>query len=327
LPCRDAEPYLREAIASLEAQTFRDFEVIAVDDGSQDGTPRALREWAKQNNAVRIIHTPRQGLVTALETARLAASSDILARMDSDDRAHPQRFQRQLQLLDEYPDLAACGTGVRYFPQEAVREGARRYETWINTLQSHAAIANDVFVECPIPHPTLMVRRSALEDVGGYRDPGWPEDYDLVLRLWAAGHQLAKTPEILLDWRENPGRLSRNDTRYSEDSFRRCKVHWLRQTLLKDRTTVVIWGAGPVGKRFALELAAEQVKTIAFVDVDPRKIGQTIHGAPVIAPDQMREFPDTFAIAAVGSDDARAEIRSTLLQFGRKELQDFCAVA
>jgi hypothetical protein len=82
-----------------------------------------------------------------------------------------------------------------------------------------------------------------------------------------------------------------------------------------------------VGKSFARTLAAHDVATIAFVDVDPRKIGQTIHGAPVIPPARMSDFSRTFAIAAVGSDAARAEIRASLAAIGRREMRDFCAVA
>jgi cellulose synthase/poly-beta-1,6-N-acetylglucosamine synthase-like glycosyltransferase len=345
LPCRDAAAFLPETIASLRAQTCTDFEVLAVDDGSRDDTPARLASWAAADARVRVLSTGGDGLVAALRLAATHARSDLLARMDADDIAAPRRFEAQLRLLAERPDLAGCGTGVRYFPRESVAGGALRYERWINSLVEPDAIARDIFVECPIPHPTLVLRRAAYDAVGGYRDTGWPEDYDLVLRLWAAGGRLGKVADVLLHWRERPDRASRTDPRYSPAAFRRCKVHWLVRTLLSGRVPgraggdataesvagplrrVVVWGAGPVGKEFARELLRQQATVAAFVDLDPRKIGQQIHGAPVLAPADGASLPDAFTVAAVGSAQAREEIRSTLRATGRTELRDFCAVA
>jgi len=345
LPCRDAAEHLGDAIASLEAQTFTDYEVLAVDDGSTDGTASLLEAWAARDPRVRVTRAPRRGLVPALATALEAARGELIARMDADDVAKPERLARQVALLDARPDVVACGTQVRYFPREAVRDGARRYERWLNSLVHPDDLARDIFVECPIAHPTLMARRAAVLAVGGYRDPGWPEDYDLVLRLWAAGGRLANVPEVLLHWRERPDRTSRTDPRYSEDAFRRCKVHYLRRTLLRAAPgggdadapaaegggaavrPAVVWGAGPVGKRFARELLRQGVPVAAFVDLDPRKIGQVVHGAPVVAPAEVGRFRGALAVAAVGSPGARDEIRAALTAAGWREGADFVAVA
>lgn len=327
LPCRDAAARLPEAIASLEAQTFRDFEVIAVDDGSEDETFALLYAWARRDGRVRVLRSPVRGVVGALAAGVAAAHGELVARMDADDVADPTRLERQVALLDARPGIAACGTGVRYFPEDLVRDGARRYERWLNALVEPEQIERDLFVECPIAHPTLVVRRSALLGVGGYRDLGWPEDYDLVLRLWAAGYRMANVPDVLLHWREGADRASRTDPRYSPDAFRRCKVGFLRRTLLPGRAGAVVWGAGPVGKAFARELLAQHVPLLAFVDLDPRKIGQTIHGAPVVAPSGLDRFPGAFTLAAVGQPGARDDIRGELDRMGYVELRDYCAVA
>lgn len=327
MPCRDAAAWLPEAIASLEAQTFRDYEVVAVDDGSRDDTPDILGTWARRDGRVHVLRSGGTGLVAALELGLDAARGEIVARMDADDIAAPERLERQLALLDEHPDVAACGTGVRYFPRDRVRGGARRYERWINALVTPGEISRDIFVECPIAHPTLMVRRSVLLAVGGYRDMGWPEDYDLVLRLWAAGHRMAKVPDVLLHWRERGERTSRTDPRYSPESFRRCKVHFLRRTLLRGRTGAIVWGAGPVGKAFSRELRRQGTPVLAFVDMDPRKIGQIIHDAPVIEPEAVDRFEGALILAAVGKPGGRAEIREELWARGLVEGVDFCAIA
>lgn len=264
-------------------------------------------------------------MIKALQIASDTARAQLLARMDADDIALPTRFERQIDWLHQH-DLAACGTQVRYFPQEDVREGAIAYQAWLNSLTTPQDIARDVFVECPIAHPTLMIRRAAFDRIGGYRDSDWPEDYDLVLRLWAGGHVLGNVPEVLLNWRERAERLSRVNLRYSTDAFTRCKAHYLARTLLVGRP-VVVWGAGPVGKAMVRALDLEGVEVTAFIDIDPKKIGQRPYGIPVHSPDALSKRTNAFVLAAVGSADARAQIRNALANFGLVELEDYCAVA
>jgi threonine dehydrogenase-like Zn-dependent dehydrogenase len=163
--------------------------------------------------------------------------------------------------------------------------------------------------------------------VGGYRDRGWPEDYDLVLRLWAAGHRFRNVEEPVLRWREHATRRSRSDLAYSLEAFVRCKVHHLRATLLARFPSVVVWGAGPVGKSFARELRAQGSEVAAFVDVDPRKIGHEVHGAPVVSLEGAVAFRESFAVGAVAGEVARAEIRDAVAAQGRRDGVDFVSVA
>ena len=310
----------------MAAQTFRDCEFLAVVDGSTDATRSLLLSWRDRDTRVRVLDSGGAGLIAALRLAAYAARGEYLARMDADDIAEPDRLAKQVALLDARPDIVACGTLVRYFPRDALRDGARRYELWINGLTGPDEILRDLFVECPIPHPSLVVRAEALRSAGGYVDSGWPEDYDLVLRLWRCGGRFAKVPEVLLHWRESEGRASRTHPRYSAAAFVACKVHHLLEYGVDGRP-IVVWGAGPVGKSFARELLRQGGRLAAFVDLDPRRIGQSIHGVPVIGPGRIGEYRHAFTLAAVGSASARAEIRSALRAAGRVELQDFRAVA
>lgn len=327
LPARDGETWLAEALESLAAQSFSDFEVVAVDDGSLDATPAILREWSGRDPRVRFVSQERLGLVEALERGRSEARGRYLARMDADDMAEPDRLALQLETMKAGRELVGCGTRVRYFPDEAVRDGARRYEEWLNSLITPDDVERNLFVECPLAHPTFFLSASAVEQVGGYRDRGWPEDYDLLLRLWVAGGRFANVPKVLHHWREGEQRLSRTHRRYTPESFRRCKVHYLTRTLLSGKDGVVIVGAGPTGKPFARELAESGVTVRAFVELDPRKIGQEIHGASVIPPDKIGEFRGAYALAAVGQPGAREDVRRLLREAGWEEVRDFIAVA
>ncbi len=298
-----------------------------MNDGSTDTTAESLEDWAGRDSRVRVIHEPARGLVAALERARDVARGRYLARMDADDRAPPDRFELQLRLLDARPAVGMCGAHVRYFPDGRVRAGARRYQAWLNSLTTSSDLERDLFVECPLAHPTFFMRAEAVEAAGGYRDRGWPEDYDLLLRVWRSGWQLAVVPAVLHEWREGPRRHSRTSETYSPDAFRRCKIHHLIRSRLRDCRELVIWGAGPTGKAMGRALAAEGRPVSAWVDLDPRKIGQEIHGAPVLPPGRLAPAPGRLVLAAVGRAGGREQVRTALRDAGFEEPVNALAVA
>jgi glycosyltransferase involved in cell wall biosynthesis len=329
MPVRDAAATLDEAIQSIATQTWEAWELIAVDDGSTDATPDLLQRWASQDARIRSVRLAEGGgIVAALNTALEVARGDVIARMDADDVALPKRLARQWERLRADDEPAAVGCRVRYFPEELVAGGARRYEEWLNNLVTPEDHARDIFVECPLAHPTFMLRRSTLQRVGSYRERGWPEDYDLLLRIWRAGGRIAKVPEVLLLWREAPERTSRVHADYGLDAFRRCKVHHLRRSYLADGRPALVWGAGPVGKAFARALLEAGTRLRGFVELNPRKIGMSIYGAPVLDVAQALRLRGTaFSLAAVGQPGARDRIRADLTRAGWAEGIDFCAVA
>src|SRR3990172_3586333 len=116
----------------------------------------------------------------------------------------------------------------------------RLYLDWLNSLVSDADIRREIFVESPLAHPSVVFLRRWVEQVGGYQDHGWPEDYDLWLRLYLAGANFAKVPEVLLYWRESPERLTRRDGRYALENFLRAKAHYLKRGPLAGGEAVII---------------------------------------------------------------------------------------
>jgi len=320
LPVRDEEEYLTEALDSVAAQTLGDLEAIVVDDGSRDGTAALAEAYARRDRRFRVIRQAPGGVVAAAERARAEARAPLVSMMTGDDVATPDRLELQAAAIEE-EGLAAVGGQVEYFP--ATTDGMRTYGRWLNGLVTVEAALRDVFVECPLPGPGLTVRAELVS----YRDPGWPEDYDLVLRLWAAGGRFRNLDRLVLRWREHPERISRTQPQYSLDAFRRCKVHYLRQTLLAGGRPAVVWGSGPTGKAFVRELLRAGTPVAAFVDVDPRKLGKRIHGAPVVPVEQAAAFPGTLALGAVAGAEGRARVREAAAALGLAEGTDFIAVA
>jgi glycosyltransferase involved in cell wall biosynthesis len=329
LPVRDPGPYLKDCIASLGRQTMEEYEVIAVDDGSTDGSAEMLDAWAAEDDRVRVVHREAAGLVETLNAGLELCTAPFVARMDADDIIHPKRFQMQLDEFEELPWVGVVSSLVRHFPWSKVAEGYRVYEAWLNSLSTPEKISRERFVESPVPHPSAMVRREVYQTVGGYRDEGWAEDFDLWLRLFEAGVCFSKVEKYLYFWREHPERLTRVDGRYSVENFLRCKAHFLLSGPLNGRHRVVIWGAGQTGRRISKHLIRDGAPVEAFVDIDPEKIGSTLRKKPIVEFDELPALidRDTVVLAAVGSRGARALIRGQLRNIGLREGKEFWCVA
>lgn len=327
LPARDAAATVRAAAVSILRQTEKDLALVCVDDGSADGTGEILVRLAERDPRVRVVPGPGAGIARALEAGRARCDAEVVARMDADDVAHPARLALQLEALRADPRLAAVGARVRLFPRRQVREGMARYAAWLNGLVSPEEVERDLLVESPLVHPAAAIRGRALAAAGGWRDGPFPEDYDLWLRLAEAGGRLTNLPRLLLDWRESPGRLTRTDPRYALDRHVALKCAFLARGPLARRREVALWGAGETGKAFADALLREGVSVVLFVDVDRRKIGRTVRGAPVVGPGDVGRARGLPLLVAVGAPGARELIRAELSRTGFREPGDYRCVA
>ena len=322
LPFFNAAGTLATAIDSITRQTFHDWELLLIDDGSTDEGLCLARDYALRDSRIRVMDCPHRGIVGALQHGCAAVASPYLARMDADDVAHPQRLEKQLALMLQDPEMALCGTRVT-MTGDAIACGRRRYEAWINALVTHEDMIRELFVECPVPHPTFMLRRELFDSIGGYQDNGWAEDYDVCMRVFAAGLRFGKVAESLLDWTESPGRLSRVDNRYRPEQFRNLKRHYLFKTYWARERSFFQWGAGEIGKPWLREWSDQRPE--AVIDIQPRRIGEYIHGYRVIPPDALPD--DAFVVIAVGAPTARQEIRAWMTVRGFREGDNYLFLA
>ena len=325
LPVRNEEQLLPAALTSLRRQTCREWELVCVDDGSSDSTPAILREAAGQDPRIRILGTGGRGLVAALNEGLAACRGELVARMDGDDISHPRRLELQAAAMAADPATGLVACSFRHFPRQQVRMGMRAYEEWQNALDTHEAIIRDMYVESPFVHPSVMFRKNLVDAVGGYRETGWAEDYDLWLRLAAAGVRFARLSRTLFFWRERPERATRTSPEYTVEAFRACKAHHLLRGFLKGEREVTLAGAGLEGRAWMRTLAREGVGVSLWVDVDPRKIGRELHGARVVGPADV--VPGTQKmLATVGTRGAREQIRDWANGAGFREGSDFVCV-
>ena len=326
LPFRDAASTLATCLASILRQTEPDWECIAVDDGSVDGGGSQVEAAARNDPRFALVSRPQRGLVESLNAGLEFCRAPVIARMDADDWMHRDRLTEQLARLDADPKLSAIGSHVRIFPRANLRPGRRRYEQWLNELGSPESVRNDAYIECPIAHPTLMIRTPVLREFG-YRAMGWPEDYDLVLRLIQAGHALAVHPRRLLGWRDSPARLSRRAPEYALERFTECKAAHLANGPLRQGNRYLLWGYGPTGRTLRRALLAHGKAPSQIIEVHPRRLGQRIHGALVVAPDAIPSLPRQPLVVSVAGLTPRNEIRDTLGQMGLREGRHFFCAA
>jgi glycosyltransferase involved in cell wall biosynthesis len=324
MPFRDAAGTVEEAASSILAQRGAALELVAIDDASRDDGARKLSTLAGRDRRIVLVSGDGCGIAAALGRGLTAARGELVARMDADDVALPGRLAKQAALLESDPRLGAVGTRVA--PLGPCAEGMRRYISWQNALVGPREHQRDLFVESPLCHPSAMLRRTALDEVGGWRDVPWAEDYDLWLRLDARGWLLAKVPEVLLMWRQRPESATLSDPRYARARFVEARAAYLAPKLLKACRPIAVWGAGPTGRRLARALERLGVRASCFVDIDPRKIGGVARAAPIASPASLRVGEHTIVVA-VGARGARALVRAHLGRLGFVEGDHFVCAA
>jgi glycosyltransferase involved in cell wall biosynthesis len=330
MPVRDAAATLAAAVESLLAQTEPAWELLAVDDGSTDGSAALLRAYARRDRRIRVLGGERRGLPAALNAGLAAAAGPLIARLDADDACAPERLARQRHHLEARPEVGLVASRVRFGGDPRRAAGYARHVAWTNGLLAHEEIALARFVESPLAHPSVMFRRVLVERLGGYRAGDFPEDYELWLRWLEAGVRMEKLAETLLVWNDSPGRLSRRDPRYGPEAFYRLKGPYLARWLRANNPhhpAVLLWGAGRVTRRRARHLVEHGVAVEAFVDVDPRKVGRRLQGRPVLAPAALPPPGRAFVVSYVGGAGARDLIEASLRARGYRPGADYILAA
>jgi len=326
LPVYNAASTLASALQSVGRQSETDWECIVVDDGSHDDSFEIARATAAADARFRVVRSAHAGIVSALNRGLPQCRGEFVARMDADDLMHSARLARQADALDAAPELAGLGSHVRIFPRSTLGSGMRAYEHWINRIDSEARILDELLVECPLVHPTLMIRSEVLRSLG-YRDCGWPEDYDLVLRALRGGYRLGIVAQRLLCWRSQPTRLSRNSPTYSIERFVECKAAHMADTFLQHESEYALWGYGATGRALQRALRRHHKLPAVILELHPGRIGNVIADAPVVHPDEWLARPTHRLVVSVAGETARRQIRDRLALAELRERVDFVCAA
>ncbi len=325
LPFRNAERTLAEAIQSIVDQTFKEWELVLIDNASTDASGKIAVQFARIDTRIKLIHEDRIGIAHALNTGLDHASGELIARMDADDISLPDRIEKQNQYLRDHPQIGVLGTRTMFRSTVEKSSGMHWFVEWQNRIISPEEHFVKRFIDAPLAHPSVLFRRELIDRHGSYSTDPLPEDHELWLRWMDAGALFAKLPEELLIWNDGIDRLSRSHPNYSVHSFYRTKVKWLAKWLKKipgDRM-LIIAGTSPICRDRAQLLEAEGVRVDAFTDVRHREVPCY----RFIAHDHLPPKGEAFIVSFISQRGTGDRIANYFNSIGLEEGIDFILAA
>lgn len=266
MPVYNGEKYLAEAIDSILSQTFSDFELIIIDDGSSDSSLVILKDYEQRDTRIRLISRKNRNLVSTLNEIIDLARGKWFARMDQDDIALPHRFERQLQWLEE-TGADICGSWVQFF-------GAGDRRIW-KTYQTDEAIKMDMLFKCPLMHPTVIMKTELVKKLRYDKACEKAEDYDLWVRAAISGWKMSNVPEVLLLYRQHAAQIStKMSNRQQELTKDIQKKYWLFMSEVMELEQVEIGDVLCVGIMSSKNVNMDNVDSI-LGDLLRRSHGET----------------------------------------------------
>ena len=323
LPVYNSSPHLEMCLDSILAQSETSWELIAVDDYSTDDSWKILQRYALRDARIRPLrNTGSKGIIPALRLALKYSRGSYITRMDSDDLMAIDKLKILKRLLQEKgPSWVATGK-VRYFSEEELGEGYRRYETWMNHLMDSGRHYDEIYKECVLPSPCWMAYRETLLICGAFSREVYPEDYDLAFRFYKHRIRIAASPEVLHLWRDHPGRTTRNAKVYADPTFLSLKLNYFLEIDHRPSRPLVIWGAGRKGKEAAQHLQTEGIH-FHWVCNTPSKWGKDIYGIHMQSPASIEPMDHPQVIILVAAPDAQPDIKRQLKDWGLAVGKDY----
>jgi len=322
IPFKNTAVFLPECLSSIQKQTYEHWEVLAVDDHSDDDSLAILESFAKEDKRFKVIGNKGHGIIMALRNAYAMASGAYVTRMDSDDIMMPNKLEVMLHsLLHSGNGFIALGK-VRYFSSRGVSNGYKRYEEWLNSLTHKGSNFSERYKECVIPSPCWMASKEDLEKCGAFDHDLYPEDYDLAFRMFAMGLQCLPCQEVLHLWRDYDTRTSRTSIHYAQNYFLDIKIHYFLKLDWDKERPLVIWGAGTKGKTIAKALSKQKIPFHWMCD-NPNKIGRKIYGTTLVSYQEIVQLNRPQSIITVANRQAQLMIRYFFEEQRQVPAQDY----
>lgn len=271
LPAFNAENTILTAIESILKQTFTDFELIIVNDGSTDDTSTIIKAFTDKR--VNVFQLDHGGIARALNFGLKVCNGEYVARMDADDYSYPDRLSKQVSHLEKHKNTGLVSCLVEYGGDRTLQMGFAHYVDELNKVISYEDVLNKRFQESPFAHPTVMFRKELVGRYGGYCESSLPEDYELWLRWLSHGVKMDKVAKILYQWKDSETRLSRIHPNYDESKFSIVKakyfVTWLTKKYKGLLPDIWVWGTGKSVRKRIAPLLSNGIKVKKYIDVKP----------------------------------------------------------
>ncbi len=322
MPVRNTAPYLEDCLKSILAQKEEDWELIAIDDHSKDGSFLILQEYQKKDSRIQVYQNDGTGIINALRLAYRKSSGELITRMDSDDLMTPDKLlELKTIVLTKGKGILATGL-VKYISRKKLGDGYKRYEKWINQLSSSETNWLDLYKECVIPSPCWMVGRQDFEKSGAFSSNTYPEDYDLAFRFYQNGLHCISTSKIIHIWRDHSSRASRNDPNYSDNRFLDLKCKYFLKLHYQKNRKLVLLGAGKKGKWIAKYLINHSIPFV-WATNNHKKIGLKIYD--IILQNEHLVISDKNAqfVITIANPDEQQKLKTQFSNSNSSPLKDY----
>ena len=325
MAAKDTAAYLPDCLDSIRAQTYTNWELIAVNDHSTDDTPEILQEYAGRDARIRVFHSNKPRLIPTLQTGYARAQGSLINRMDSDDKMPEYKLQVLVDEWLKYGKGTIVAGGTEHFVDEGeVGDGFLRYEKWLNELAGKGTHYQQIYKECVIPSHCWIIHKDDFDAVDAFNPVVYPEDYDLCFRFYRQGLSVVGIDKVLHYWRDRSDRISRTWEEYKDNRYFDLKVRYFNELDRDPERPLVVWGAGKHGKDLVKHLQASGAGAeLQWVCNNQNKIGKDIYGVKMQHVDAIPAMDNPQILIAVTSREETANIKKLLASWNKEPVRDF----
>lgn len=321
-PFKNTSEFLPECIQSIQQQTYKNWELLIIDDGSTDSSYEIVENLSKTDKRIKLYKNPGHGIIEALKFAFCKSSGAYITRMDSDDIMAKNKLEvLSKNLLDNGKGHIAIGL-IKYFSDEGISNGYYKYEQWLNKLTRNGINYSEIYKECVIPSPCWMIQRDDLLACDAFNPGRYPEDYDLTFRFYQSNYTCIPCNELLHYWRDYSTRTSRTHEHYAQNYFLDIKLHYYLKLDYNKSRPLTVWGAGFKGKTIAKKLVDNNIPFYWICD-NPKKIGKDIYGQTLKSFEFLNTLSNPQSIVTVANSLAQTEIRAYFKTRQMQAMEDY----
>ena len=320
---KDTAPYLKDCLDSILAQTYQNWELIAVNDHSSDASPDILKAYSKKDERIRFFNSDRPKLIPTLQVGYAQTKGTLINRMDSDDKMPDYKLQVLVEEWQKYGKGTVIAGGTAHFVDEGeVGDGFLKYEKWLNKVAKTSTHYQEIYKECVIPSHCWLIHKEDFDQVGAFDPIIYPEDYDLCFRFYKAKLNVVGIDVILHHWRDRSNRISRTWDEYKDNRYFDMKIRFFYEIDRDRNRPLVLWGAGRNGKDMAKLLQAKNDE-FHWVCDNERKIGKDIYNVRLEHYNAIKELENPQIIIVVASPEGKKEILSLLQLWNKKPTEAY----
>ncbi|WP_245593009.1 glycosyltransferase family 2 protein [Crocinitomix catalasitica] len=323
LAAKDTAPFLRDCLDSILNQTYKNWELLAINDHSTDGTKEIIEEYAGLDSRIIALNSDTPKLIPTLQYGYKFAKGDLINRMDSDDKMPHDKLETLVEAWMPYGKGTVIAGGTEHFVDEGeVGDGFLRYEKWLNHVAKHSLHKDEIYKECVIPSHSWIIHKDDLDLIDAFNPLVYPEDYDLCFRMYKHNLNIVGIDKVLHFWRDRDNRISRTWEEYKDNRYFDMKMRYFYEIDRDPTRPLVLWGGGRNGKDMAKIILENEMEFIWVCDSE-RKIGKDIYGIRMQHFDVVKEIENPQIMIVVSSPDGKKEIQNEIDALGKIPRKDY----